>query len=217
MKKLLLFLSINTAVGAKGQRIVYHADLVPQTITNSTFKIGMNEMYANKLGDIGNDRAKISAYTTTIEELQRKVFNSLTNVDGAIKNGKTLYYISQKIPQIFKNLETASTLAAGKPCLVTIATEHASIIVQRVIKLQTHLQDFVLKDDSKTLINPTDRDKFVYEVYQNINIIYSLSTAMVSRFKLYNLQDAVNKVVPYQMYINVDKIIIQDIAKKLKF
>ena len=157
------------------------------------------------------------AYTTIIEEVQRKVFNSLTNVDGAIKNGKTLYYISQKIPQIFKNLQTASMLAAGKPYLVTIATEHANIIVQRVIKLQTHLQDFVLKDDSKTLINPTDRDKLVYEVYQNINIIYSLSTAMVSRFELYNLQDAVNKVVPYRMYINVDKIIIKDIAKKLKF
>jgi hypothetical protein len=47
-------------------------------------------------------------------------------------------------------------------------------------------------------------------------IIHAMSSSLVRTFKMYNLQDAINKVVPYQMYVNMDKTIMQDIIKKIK-
>lgn len=204
------------ATATKAQRTVLHTDLIPTLQANSEYKILMNKTYENKLNAIKEHREKTLSYVTTIEEVQRKTFNSLTNADAALKNGKTLIYISKKIPQIFNNLAEASQLAAGKPLLATIAADQAEVITARVVKLQSYLNDFVLKDDPKALINPTERTKFVYEVYQNILIIHSMSNALVNSFKLYNIQDAVNKVVPYQTYKNVDKILISDIVKKVK-
>lgn len=217
MKKIFLLLSMYAAGESKAQRVVMHTDLLPQTFANSAYKIGLNKVYENKLDEVARNREKTAAYTATIEEVQRKVFNSLTNVEGAIRNGKTLLYISKKIPLIFDNLAEASKLAAGKPYLVTIAGDQSRVMVERVVKLQAYLQDFVLKEDAKILISPTDRDKFIHEVYTNINIIYSMSGALINTFKMHNLQDAVDKVIPYRMYVNMDKIIIQDIARKLKF
>ncbi|MGI8633840.1 MAG: hypothetical protein ACR2KZ_00410 [Segetibacter sp.] len=216
MKKLILFLPMLSVAVVKAQRQVIHTDLIPRMQANTETKLLMNKTYEDKLNQIKENRDKTLAYATTIEEVQKKVFSSLTNVDGALRNGKTLIYISRKIPHIFSNLVEASELAAGKPFLATIAADQARIITERVVKLQNYLNDFVLKDDSKTLINPTDRAKFVHEVYENILIIDNMSLSLINSFKLYNLQDAVNKVVPFQMYKNVDKILIQDIVKKVK-
>lgn len=216
MKILPLILPMFFAAVTQGQRQVIHTDLIPQMQANTDAKILLNKAYENKLNQIKEDRDKTLAYSTAIEEVQRKVFNSLTNVDGALRNGKTLIYISKKIPHIFNNLVEASQLAAGKPFLATLAADQARIITGRVVKLQNYLNDFVLKDDPKALINPTDRAKFVHEVYENILIIDNMSASLINAFKLYNLQDAVNKVVPFEMYKNVDKILIQDIVKKVK-
>lgn len=177
----------------------------------------MNKLYEKKLDKIKADRERTMQYAETIEEVQRKMYSSLTNVESGLRNGKTLLYISKKIPKIFDNLKEATTLAAGKPYLLAVAKENTEIMVGRIIKLQAYLKDFVLKADDKTLLNPLDRDKFVWEVYQDINIIYALSESMVSMFKMYNLQDAIDKVVPYKLYYNMDKIIVNDIRNKLKF
>jgi hypothetical protein len=216
MRKLLLLLAMYTLTDAKAQTVVVHTDLISQMQVNADYKIGMHKIYQTKLDQVKDRREKTLAYATVIEEVQNSVFNSLTNVDAAIRNGKTLIYISKKIPKIFDNLAEASQLAMGKPFLMTIAKDQAQVITERVIRLQDYLNNYVLKDDSKILINPTDRAKFVHEVYQNIQIIEAMSSSLVRTFKVYNLQDAVNKIVPFQMYMNVDKILIQDIVKKVK-
>lgn len=216
MRPLILLSSVIVVMNAKAQRIVAHTDLIPQMNANSAYKVGMHKLYDNKLNQVKQDREKTLAYATSIEQVQRSVYNSLTNVDGALRNGKTLIYISKRIPQIFNNLSEATQLAAGKPFLMTIAADQAKVIVERIVKLQNYLNDFVLKDDPKSLINPTDRAKFVHEVYTNIQIVHAMSSSLVKTFKLYNLQDAVNKVVPYQTFLNVDKIVLQDVLKKVK-
>src|SRR4051812_11901298 len=110
MKKLVLLLSAYSVNDLIAQRIVHHIDLLPQMQSNTAYKVSMHEMYENKVREISDDREKTATYATTIEQVQKKVFGSLTNVSGAVRNGKTLFYISQKIPQIFDNLATASEL-----------------------------------------------------------------------------------------------------------
>ena len=199
------------------QVYVVHTDLIPQTFVNSAFKIGSNELYVNKLNDVKNDRTNTSTYAATIEEAQNLIFNSLTNVDDAIKNGRTVYYITQKIPSIFTNLQTATSLAIGKPYLATIAAQSAQVFAVRLSNLSAYLQNFVLSNDESTLINQADRDKFVHKIYEEVNILYALSESLVYDFTLYNLQDAINKIVPYKSYINMDKTIVTGIIIRFKF
>jgi hypothetical protein len=216
MIKLFLFIPILALTGATAQRAVVHTDLIRRMQANTEYKVLMNKAYEDKLDKVKEARTKTLAYATTIEQVQQKVFNSLTNVDEATRNGKTILHISKKIFRIFDNLAEASKLAAGEPFLTTIAVDQARVITERVVNLQSYLSDFVLRDDARALISPTDRAKFVYEVYQNIQIIESMSSALIRTFKMYNLQDAVDKTVPFQTYINVDKILIQDIVNKVK-
>jgi hypothetical protein len=202
---------------AKAQQYVYHTDLFPQVIENSSFKMGSNELYANKLSSVKSDRTTTSAYAAIIEEAQNLIFSSLTNVDDGIKNGKTVYYVVQKIPMILDNLETATSLAIDKPYLATIAAQSAQVFAARLTNLSSYLQNFILSSNESTLINQADRDKFVHKLYEEVNILYSLSQSLVNDFTLYNLQDAINKIIPYKQYINMDEAIATGIVTRFKF
>ena len=67
------------------------------------------------------------------------------------------------------------------------------------------------------LIDQTTRDQLLWTTYNMINTIYNISSNMVHMFSQYTLQTAINKVVPYSWYINLDKSITQQILNNAKF
>lgn len=213
----ILFISVISSAKAQDYEVVLHKDLLKEAMVNTGYKVARNELYIDKLRQIQDRRDRITTYSAGIEEVQRQIFNSLSNVDNAIKNSVALYNVSVRIPKIFQNLATAAKLAAGKPYLVTIAANTAQIFTGRIIQLQDYLEQFVLSADEKTLLDPIQRTRFVLEVSTDINILYNLSEQLVSNFKLYNLNDAVNKIVPYKMYINMDARILTDMRNQFKF
>lgn len=195
----------------------FHTDLPVTQIENTAYKVAWNNKYANKLNDIKNLREKTLASLTIVEEVQRKIFNTLTNVDGAIKDGKTMITIGKKIPVIFKNLEKSAGLAVGKPYLLTITGDMYNVFYQRVLRLSAYLKEVVLKSDEKLLIDPVRRHRFVYDVYCEINVLQQLSQSICNQYELHNLQDAIDKIVPMSTFYNVDKMIVNDILRKIKF
>lgn len=197
--------------------IYIHRDMNITQAENNVEQYALNELYNSTLTDIKNSRNKTMQNMGIIEEVQGSIFNSLSNVDGAIRNGKTLYYVAQKIPKIFDNLTQAAQLSAGKPYLLGIVSKQAMVFEERAATLTDYIQNFICSNDETVLINPTDRSKFVNDVYTEMNMLYHLSMAMVNDFKIYNLQDAINKIYPWKMYYNMDKNIINSTLRKLKF
>ncbi len=216
MKTALLSLFLCPLV-LNAQQVVYHKDLMTEATANTSYKVARNTLYSDKLQEIEDKRERVATYSIGIEEVQHQIFTSLSNVDNAINNCKALYNVSLRIPKIFDNLTKATSLAAGKPYLITIASNTTQIVAGRIVELQNYLEKFVLGADEKTLIDPIQRTRFVLEVSTDINILYNISEQLVSNFKLYNLNDAVNKIIPYKMYINMDAVIVKDMLNQFKF
>ena len=74
-----------------------------------------------------------------------------------------------------------------------------------------------MSSDETTLINQADRDKFVHKIYEEVTILYNLSESLINDFTLYNLQDAINKIVPYKQFINMDASIVTGTLNRFKF
>lgn len=208
---------LGTVATAQNYQVVFHKDLLKESAINTSYKVARNQLYVDKLSQIRDKRERIAAYATSIEEVQRQVFSSLSNVDNAIRHSIALYNVSLRVPKIFNNLATATSLAAGKPYLISIAANTTKVFTGRIIQLQDYLEQFVLSADEKTLLDPIQRSRFVLEVSTDINILYNLSEQLVNNFKLYNLNSAVNKIVPYKMYVNMDAQIVIDMINQFKF
>ena len=212
----LLFFSLsNVSIGQPYVKIVFHQDLIQRELENAAVKQAALALYGDKLNDIMKKREKITFYMGVIEEIQHKIVKSLAYIDDVIKNGKTLYYLGKKIPDIYKNLDQAIQLAIQKPFLAQYAYDAGDLITARVVALVDYVKKTVSNDDWDVLISQTKRDKFIKETYDDIMIIYWMSNSMVNNFKLYTIQDAVNKIIPYKVYFNRDKAIVTDIILSL--
>ncbi|MBO9572381.1 MAG: hypothetical protein J7497_09265 [Chitinophagaceae bacterium] len=196
---------------------VFHTDLPATQLENTAFKVAWNSLYSSKLNEIKNDREKTLASLMVVEEVQRKIFNTLSNVDNAVKDGKTMVLIGKKIPLIYSNLQKSAGLAVGKPYMLTIVGDMYSTFYERILKLTDYLYSFVLSSDEKILIDPVRRHQFVYEVYNEINVLYQLSASIINQYQLHNLQDAIDKIVPLSTFYNVDKMLVNDVIRKIKF
>jgi oligoendopeptidase F len=201
----------------KAQSFVIHNDLIATQLTNSSYKIAWNELYGQKLDAIKNHREQTASCLGVIQQVQEKIFQSLSNVDDAIKNGKALFYISKKIPLIFTNLQKSVVAAVGKPYSLVLVSNQIPIFTVRLTNLTSYLNQQVLGTDENILMDQAARDRFVRNVYDEINVLYQLSNSMYRTIESANFQDAVNKIVPFQTYINIDNAIIQDILFRFKF
>jgi len=210
------FLSI-FFIEARTQNIVYHQDLIQRVAENTADKQAWLLLYNNSLDTIQSHRKKVLGNWSVIEGVQQKIYNNLTNVDDGIKQSKQLYYIAQKVPKIFANVLEASKIAVGKPYLVTYWNGTGQLLIDKVLSLQNFVSTFIMSHNNDSLlIDQTTRDQFLWQTYNLINTIYNISSNMVYMFRQYTFQMALNKVVPYQWYTNLDKNISQQILNDAK-
>ena len=202
----------------EAQSIVIHPDLLQRVAENTAGKQAWLLLYNNSLDTIQSHRKKVFINWSAIEAVQQKIYSNLTNVDDGIRQSKQLYYIAQKVPKIFDNVLQASEIAIGKPYLVTYWNGTGQLLIDKVLSLQNFVSTFIMSHDNDSLlIDQTTRDQFLWQTYNLINTIYNISSNMVYMFKQYTFQMALNKVVPFEWYINLDKNISQQILNNAKF
>jgi hypothetical protein len=218
MKTLFIIGLIIFSTKGKSQSIVYHQDLMQRIAENTADKQSWLMLYNNSLDTIQSDRKKVLTNWSTIEVVQQKIYSSLTNVDDGIKESRQLYYIAQKVPKIFDNIVEAGKIALGKPYLVVYWNGTGQLLTDKILSLQNFVSTFIMSHNNDSLlIDQTTRDQLLWTTYNMINTIYNISSNMVYMFGQYSLQMAINKVVPYRWYIQLDKSITQQILSNEKF
>lgn len=193
------------------QNIVVHKDLLIQVVKNDAYKTASLLNYSDGLSKIQTRKETVAAAAASMDIVQQKVFNSLTNVDDGIRNVRTLFYISKYTTSILKNAQKAITIAAGKPYLVSIASKQAIIVYERIGGLTSFVTDFVMTSNETQLIKPTERDRLLYTVYRQLIVLNSLTQNLCDKMSKWKVQDAANSIIPINQYINTDKIIISNI------
>ncbi|MDE3185113.1 MAG: hypothetical protein KGM16_17015 [Bacteroidota bacterium] len=218
MKAFLIIGFIIFSLNGRSQNIVYHQDLMQRVAENTADKQSWLLLYNNSLDSIQSHRKKVLANWSVIEAVQQKIYKNLTNVDDGIKQSRQLYYIAQKVPKIFDNILQASQIAVGKPYLVIYWNGTGQLLIDKILSLQNFVSTFIMSHDNDSLlIDQTTRDQLLWATYNQVNTIYNISNNMVYQFRQYTLQMAINKVVPYEWYINLDKGITQQILNNAKF
>lgn len=196
---------------AFAQQFVFHPDLSMQQVRNSAFKTLSLNLAAEQTKRISEHRAAVLAHLSAMEQIQHALHKSLTEVQSAIADGKTLIHIGKKVPHIFSLFQQALTLAAAKPQLLPTIHREANLCQIRLANLVTYLNQSLLQGDDKTLIDPARRGELVRKVYEELRVTEALAEHMVATLQVSRLQDAINEIVPYQDYMQADKAIIQSI------
>ena len=204
-----------TAVDAvSAQQVVLHPDLIAQQSRNTAYKMFWSERYAHTLQSIQEHREGTLASLATVEQIQQKIFTSLTQVQQGLQDGKTMGYIAKRIPHIFSLYTEAAVLAAQKPYLLAMVSREAELCYRRILNLTQYLQQSLLTADETMLMDPSARAKFVHQVYEEVRVMEALGHHLVFTLQANNLQDAIQQVVPYKDYVQMDRAIIEGILRQ---
>lgn len=198
-------------------QFVIHTDNTYQNVAlQSGKKIAYLSMYQSVAADIEKYKRKTTEDYLIIEQVQNRIYHSLNEVDELTRQAKSAYYAGKQIIKMSDNLAKAGKLAAKKPYLLVYWRKMAPVMIGRAMELQSFMTDYIQKNKKDVLMNKTARDIFLWNAYEDIEALYNLSAVMLLDFKRVTLAEAVNTVVPYEYYLDLDKSIIQTNLERLK-
>ena len=122
MKNILLFSIIVSIAFLKlnAQTVVYNDKLLIQLTKNQAVRLASNESYLNSYEKQKKTYDEINQKLAQIVAIQNFIYDKLTNVNAAIRQGKQLYYLSKTFGQIGVNANDVLSLTVISPILGTL-------------------------------------------------------------------------------------------------
>lgn len=219
MKKIILalFIVIAGLTFIEGQTIVINDQLLAQLTKNQVVRLASNESFLNsyeKQKKLYNDINQKIAQVVAIQEF---IYDKLTNINSAIKQGKQLYYLSKTFVQIGQNANDVLILTAQHPEYAILMNRFYIAAVQELLKMQTELTQDILHEENDFLMDPYDRQVLIQNLSSKAQMINGYLICIKIRLKNAKKIPYLYQIPTINTYVNIDKAIVKGIMVNYKY
>ena len=219
MKKIILalFTVIAGLTFIEGQTIVINDQLLAQLTKNQVVRLASNESFLNsyeKQKKLYNDINQKIAQVVAIQEF---IYDKLTNINSAIKQGKQLYYLSKTFVQIGQNANDVLILTAQHPEYAILMNRFYIAAVQELLKMQTELTQDILHEENDFLMDPYDRQVLIQNLSSKAQMINGYLICIKIRLKNAKKIPYLYQIPTINTYVNIDKAIVKGIMVNYKY
>lgn len=219
MKKFLI-LSI-TFYGAflqlNAQTLVYNDKLLVQLTKNQAMRLASNESYLNSYEKQKTTYDEINRKLAQIVAIQNFIYDKLTNVNDAIRQGKQLYYLSKTFGQIGVNANDVLSLTAQHPEYAILLNRFYIGAAQELLKMQSELTNDILHEENDFLMDPYDRQVLIQNLSTKAQMINGYLICIKIRLKNARKTPYIYQIPTINTYVNLDRMIVKGIIEKYKF
>ena len=213
MKKIILalFIVIAGLTFIEGQTIVINDQLLAQLTKNQVVRLASNESFLNsyeKQKKLYNDINQKIAQVVAIQEF---IYDKLTNINSAIKQGKQLYYLSKTFVQIGQNANDVLILTAQHPEYAILMNRFYIAAVQELLKMQTELTQDILHEENDFLMDPYDRQVLIQNLSSKAQMINGYLICIKIRLKNAKKIPYIYQIPTINTYVNLDRAIVKKI------
>lgn len=188
-----------------------HTALVIQNSTRRMLSEQFQQKYAE---DIKTNLDEINKNLAKVVFVKNQIYNSLVNVNEALKDGKVVLQMANDISAISQESTQLLVLAKDNPQFALFAEKKSKEAVGQALGVYNDVNTYILGDSKDLLMDYNARDELLIKVSQRLKLLRaSLSSARRS------MQWAIKaglwqSLNPFQSWINQDKIIVEDIMRK---
>lgn len=215
--KLKIFIIIIFFCGAKEiscQSIVFNNKLFTQLTKNQFVRLGSNQSFLNSYEKQRKAYDDIQNKINQVVIIHEYIYSLLSNINSAIKQGKQIQYIYQYFGEITNNLDELRRLTANNIQYAPLLGKYYFHIGDELLKLKKEVSEEIMKESNDFLMDPYDRQILLNKILDRAREVNG--TILYINIVLKNA-----KKTPYlyqipwlNNYINLDKVIIQDIIQK---
>lgn len=219
MKKILIFSIILYGAFLKlnAQTLVYNDKLLMQLTKNQAVRLASNESYLNSYEKQKKIYDEINQKITQVVAIQKYIYDKLTNINSAIKQGKQLYYLSKTFVQIGTNANDVLSLTAQHPEYAILLNRFYIAATQELLKMQSELTNDILHEENDFLMDPYDRQVLIQNLSTKAQMINGYLICIKIRLKNARKTPYIYQIPTINTYVNLDRMIVKGIIEKYKF
>jgi hypothetical protein len=213
---LLLALVAGTASAQSYVTIIYDQGHLAIVNENGAVRLASEVTHNRMLSDIKDRIEDINVNLSSVVAAQRMILRALTEVDAALKSGRSITQIVRLVEDIGKESGKLISTARDQPWLLPFAEGAARQLQQRCVRLATDVSDFILKEGSNVLMDFEKRDFLLRKTILELQVIRSLAYGMHRSMWRAAIAGPLKLLNPYRDFINRDTRIATDILRNLK-
>lgn len=198
----------------KSQQVVINEKLLTQLTKNQTVRLESDKLFFNSYEKQNKLYDDIKTKITQVVAIQEYIYEKLTNVNMAIKQGKQLQYLYQYLGDITKNSAEMLSLSAKNPQYAVLLSNYYITIGNEALKLKKEVTEEILKESNDFLMDPYDREILLRKIFDRVRLING--TILYINLVLKNAKQTpyIYQIPGLNNYVNIDKMIIKDIISK---
>ena len=204
-------------LSVKGQTVVLNDQLLAQITKNQAVRLASNETFLNSYEKQKKLYDDVNQKIAQVVAIQQFIYEKLTNVNAAIKQGKQLYYLSNTFVQIGQNDNEVLSLTAQNPQYAILLNRYYIAATQELIKMQTELVNDILREDADFLMDPFDRQAVIQKLSTRANMINGYLVCIRIRLKNARKIPYIYQIPTINTYVNLDRAIVKNIMQNYQF
>ena len=204
-------------LSVKGQTVVLNDQLLAQITKNQAVRLASNETFLNSYEKQKKLYDDVNQKIAQVVAIQQFIYDKLTNVNSAIKQGKQLYYLSNTFVQIGQNANEVLSLTAQNPQYAILLNRYYIAATQELIKMQTELVNDILREDADFLMDPFDRQAVIQKLSTRANMINGYLVCIRIRLKNARKIPYIYQIPTINTYVNLDRAIVKNIMQNYQF
>lgn len=201
----------------EGQTVVFNDQLLGQLTKNQTVRLASNESFLKSYEKQKKLYDDVNQKITQIVAIQEFIYDKLSNINSAIKQGKQLYYLSDTFVQIGQNANDVLSLTAQYPEYAVLMNRFYIAATQELLKLQAELTRDILREDSDFLMDPYDRQVLIQNLSTKAQMINGYLVCIKIRLKNAKKVPYIYQIPTINTYVNLDRMIVKGIIEKCKY
>ena len=219
MKTLLVFSIIFFSALLKlyAQTIVYNDKLLLQLSKNQAVRLTSNESYLNSYEKQKKTYDDINQKIAQVVAIQEFIYDKLTNINSAIKQGKQLYYLSKTFVQIGINANDVLSLTTQHPEYAILLSRFYIGATAELLKMQSELTNDILHEKNDFLMDPYDRQVLIQNLSTKAQMVNGYLVCIKIRLKNAKKTPYIYQIPTINTYVNLDRMIVKGIIEKYKF
>lgn len=186
------------------QRIVFDRNHFNIVNENGAMRSAAETAHQADLEKVSNRLDDINMNLSAVVLVQQMVFQSLTQVNQALKSGLTVRQIVQVNNEIIVESNRMTEAAAGEPWLLLFTEDVARQVKTRAVGLAGEVSAFVLKGGQNVLMDFERRDALLLKILLELRVIRALTYSMYRSVYWAKLNGVLKTVNPYRSFINQD-------------
>ncbi|HFI4796578.1 TPA: hypothetical protein ACGQK4_002297 [Elizabethkingia anophelis] len=216
MKALIILIAFVFAglIPIKSQQVVINEKLLAQLTKNQAVRLSSDKLFFNSYEKQKQLYDDIKGKITQVVAIQQYIYDKMTNVNMAIKQGKQLQYLYQYFGEIAQNSGEMLSLSSKNPEYAILLSKYYVFITDEGLKLKKEVTEEILRESNDFLMDPYDREILLRKIFDRARLING--TILYINLVLKNAKQTpyIYQIPVLSNYVNLDKMIVKDIIMK---